>query len=176
MEETCIELENELEKHHFAYFVGCCGAFIKHAGILEWEVSFQFLGSDSGTPRASTTIHDRHNRLASIQLYDSWDRVPSEFNLWKTAFHEVMELLLSDLHCLAQSRCWDYDTYDSEHHRVIRTLEKVWFEEIWKNGHDVFNFQSDAKGGNTARPALPKLGGGVSLPNPEVRSRKRSSK
>ena len=176
MGESEIKLENELEKHHFAYFVGCCKAFIIHAGLLDWEVSFQFLGSDESSPRASTIIHDRHNRLGSIQLYDSWDRIPSEFNLWKTAFHEVMELLLSDLHCLAMDRGWDYDTYDREHHRVIRILEKAWFEGIWENGHDIFNFQPDAKGGRSSRPELPELGSQISLPNPKMRSGKRSTK
>jgi len=176
MGEPKIELENELEKHHFQYFVGCCKAFIIHAGLLDWEVSFQFLGSDESSPRASTIIHDRHNRLGSIQLYDSWDRIPSEFNLWKTAFHEVMELLLSDLHCLAMDRGWDYNTYDREHHRVIRILEKAWFEGIWENGHDIFNFQPDAKGGRSSRPELPELGSQISLPNPKMRSGKRSTK
>ena len=171
-----VELENELEKHHFQYFVGCCRAFIKFLGLMDWEVSFNFFCSDENTPRASTIIHDRHNRLGSIQLYDSWDKIPSEFNLWKTAFHEVIELLMSDLHCLAMDRDWDYNTYDREHHRVIRILEKSWFEEIWENGHGIFNFQPDAKRGRSSKPELPKLGAEVSLPNPKMRSSKRSDK
>jgi len=168
--------EIDVERHHFAYFIACCRSFIDILGLYDWEVSFQYVGSDKTTPRASTTIHDRFNRLASIQLYDSWDRDPDEYNLWIVSFHEVIELLLSDLHCMAAARDFDYNLYDREHHRVIRMLENAWFKEIWKYGHEIFNFQSDAKDGKTSRPELPKLDSGIPLPNPKLPGKKRHKK
>jgi len=165
-----------LERHHFSYFIGCCKALIKKLGLFDWEVSFQYYESDENTPRASTTVYDRFNRLAAIQLYDNWDRPANEFNLWMVAFHEVMELLLSDLHCMAMTREFDYHLYDREHHRVIRILENAWFKEIWENGHAIFNFQTDAKGRKSSRPELPELDSGVPLPDPKLPGKKRPDK
>jgi hypothetical protein len=168
--------EHKLEKHHFSFFVGCCKALVKLSGLHEWEVTYLFLGSDEESPRASTMVHDRFNRLASIQLYDKWNSIPSEFHLWRVAFHEVMELLLSDVHCLAMDREFDYNTYDREHHRVIRILEATWFDGMWKYGHEVFNFQSESKGRRVSRPEVPKLGDQLSLPDPKLRKDKQSKK
>jgi len=168
--------EIDVERHHFIYFIACCRSFIKMMGLSDWDVSFQYLGSDETTPRASTTVHDRFNRLASIQLYDSWDREPNEYNLWIVSFHEVIELLLSDLHCMAENRDWNYNLYDREHHRVVRILENAWFKEIWKYEHGIFNFQSDAKGRKASRPELPDMDFGIPLPNPELPGKKRHNK
>jgi hypothetical protein len=168
--------EQTLEKHQFAFFVGCCKALVKLTGMLDWEVSYLFIESDEDSPRASTMIHDKFNRLASIQLYDSWNSIPSEFHLWRVAFHEVMELLFSDLHCLAMDRGFDYNTYDREHHRVIRILEAAWFDGMWQYGHEVFNFQSDGKGGKRSGQEIPELGGQLSLPDPKLSKNKRSRK
>jgi hypothetical protein len=176
MENTDQIGEYKLENHHFAYFTGCCQALVKLTGQLDWEVSYLFLESDDETPRASMLVHDRFNRLASIQLYDSWEKVPSEFHLWKTAFHEVAELLMSDVHCLAMDRDFDYNTYDREHHRIIRILEVAWFDWMWKYGHEIFNFQSSAKGRGDSRPPIPDLDCHVSLPCPGVPKNKQSKK
>lgn len=176
MADDFIKTSYTLERHHFAYFVGCCRSLVKLMGLLDWELSYQFLGSDAETPRASATVHDAGNRLASIQLYDEWDTDPNEWRLWRTAFHEVVELLLSNMHMMATSRAFDYLSYDREHHRVIRTLENSWFTEIWNNGHDVFNFQSDAEGRCCARPELPELDNKAQVPDPGVQRNKRSKK
>jgi hypothetical protein len=168
--------EYTLEEHHFAFFVGCCKALVKLTGQHDWEISYLFLESEEDSPRASTMVHDRFNRLASIQLYDSWEKAPSEFHLWRTAFHEVMEILFSDVHCLAMDRDFDYNTYDREHHRIIRILEVAWFEGMWQYGHEVFNFQSSAKGRGASRPEIPDLDCQVSLPDTGVPKNKQSKK
>ena len=168
--------EDALERHHFAYWVGCCKALIKLTGMADWDVAYHFLGSDDVSPRASMVIHDECNRVASLQLYDSWDKVPSEHNLWRTAFHEVMELLLADIAIMAHERFFNAKSYDRESHRVIRIMEVAWFEEMWKNGHEIFNFQSSTKGRGPSRPEIPVLGSEVSLPNPGVPKGKQPKK
>jgi hypothetical protein len=168
--------EEVLDSHHFAYFVGCCKALIKNIGVSDWDVSYHFFESDEETPRASMVVHDRTNRVASLQLYDRWDKVPSEHHIWRTAFHEVMELLMADLGMLAFQRHFSPAEYDRESHRVIRIMENAWFEEIWKHGHEIFNFQSTGKERGSSRPEIPVLGSDVSLPDPGVRSNKQSKK
>ena len=168
--------EYTLERHHFAYFTGCAKAIVELCGILDWEISYLFIDAEETSPRASMKVHDRFNRIASIQLYDSWDKPPSEFHLWRMAFHEVMELLLSDIHCMAMDRDFDYNSYDREHHRVIRILETAWFDGMYKYGHEIFNFQSDAEGRGPSRPEIPVLGSQVSLPNPKLPKGKQPKK
>jgi len=168
--------EEILERHHFAYWVGCCKALIKVIEISDWDVSYHFFESDDATPRASMVVHCPCNRVASLQLYDRWDKVPSEHALWRTAFHEVMELLMVDINMMAHNREFDPSAYDREIHRVIRIMEDAWFEEMWTHGHEVFNFQPTGKGKVTSRPEVPVLGSQVSLPNPGVPGKKRSGK
>ena len=81
------------------------------------------------------------NRLAFIILFDMWDAPPSPMNLWIVAFHEVLGLLFSDCHMMASSRDWDEESYDREHHRIVRIFENTVFSDMWDNKNGIFNIQ-----------------------------------
>jgi len=149
-----VVFEHELVSEHFEFFVSACKNWIKFLGLTDWCLTYRFLDEDSEDARAATLMEHRGNRVASIFLYNNWDIVPTDFALWRTAFHEVLELMLFDLHILAQRRDWDYEKYDREHHRVIRILENSFMRDMWDNGHEIFNFQSSTEGRGISRPKV----------------------
>lgn len=115
---------NKLEDRHFDFFVECCKAWLDHFGLLGWEIHFAFMEAEVDSPKAALSVEDFQNRIGVIYLYNEFDMVPEERYLSRVAFHEVMEVLLADIHSLAIDRAFCADEYDKEHHRVIRTLEQ----------------------------------------------------
>ena len=146
-----------LTRDHFLYFAAAGRLLLDFFHLSDFEISFQFADADEDDPRAATLITDFGNRIGSIILYDHWDRKPTDYNLWLVAFHEVLEVLFSDVSSMASERSWDEVQYDREHHRVIRILEKTVFERMWMNGHDLFNFQPLPEGGHISRPDISKM-------------------
>jgi len=137
-----MEQYHALERKHFFYFVTCCKTWMKFLGISDWDVRFYFQEGDEQDPRACMGVESYGNRLAMIIVFDMWDAPPSPRNLWIVAFHEVHELLLADCHIMAQSREWNDESYDREHHRVIRMLENSVFLDMWEGKNAIFNIQS----------------------------------
>jgi len=131
-----------LEKKHFFYFVRGCKTWTKYFQIADWDVRYYFQEAEESDPRACMGIESFGNRLGTIILFDQWDTVPNPRNLWNTAFHEVWELFLADLHGMAMAREWNAEAYDREHHRVIRILENTVFADMWKRKDEIFNIQS----------------------------------
>ena len=146
-----------VSREHFYYWVACCRLWKKFLCLGDWEVGYNYIESDEDSPRASMEVSDAANRLAQLSIYDSWDHTPTDYYLFRTAFHEVLEMLFADVHILAQSRNFDYIRYDREHHRIIRIFEGSFFDDMWERKHELFNFQSDDEGGCIARPEVPEF-------------------
>lgn len=132
----------ELEKKHFIYFVNACKGFISFLGLVDWEVRYFFQEGDEDDPKACMGVEDYGNRLAAIFIFDQWDAPPTPRNLWMVAFHEVLELFMSDTRHMAESREFNALLYDREHHRIIRMLENSVFLDMWENKNELFDIQS----------------------------------
>lgn len=135
---------HKLTEYHFDYWVECCRAWVKYFGLIQWEIHYSFQEASEDSPKASCSVEDFENRLVVLYLFNDFDSEPKAGYLNIVAFHEVMELFLSDIHMLAISREWSALEYDKEHHRIIRTLEKVVYPEL-KDKIDVPVFQPPAK-------------------------------
>jgi len=138
---------DDVTSEEFYYFVEVCKKLKNYLGIIDWELRFHFMEGGPEDPRASMQVVDRYNRLAVITIYDDWDIAPSRDNLIKVAFHEMLELLFSDCHCLAMDRNFNYDTYDREHHRVIRILEHTFLDRI-RGDFESIDIQDDSGEGS----------------------------
>lgn len=158
-----VEGYEELTREHFFYFVACCRVWADFFQLGDCEIRYQFVEADENDPRATMVPADIGNRLFQIVLYDSWDMAPNDENLWKTAFHEVLEVLTSDVHAAAYARDWNLERYDREHHRIIRILERAVFHGMWKDGHRIFNFQPTTEGGKISVPEIPELDNNESM-------------
>lgn len=117
------------EKNDFKYFESRVKYWLNYFGLLNWDVSvFEDDGDDEGNLAYTTFNVD--NRCAYIFLCNDWLIVEkNKFELDKTAFHEVVEVLLLRIRDLAGKRTFDYDEFDGEIHNVIRILTATIFEE-----------------------------------------------
>jgi hypothetical protein len=136
----------ELLDTHFEYFEYACVKWISFLGFNDWEVDYVFTDAETDA-RAFTAVHCRSNRIATIALCQGWDIDPTEESLSKCAFHEVLELLLSDVSLLVSDRRYDPETVDRERHRVIRIFENSVFIREWGDEHGIFNIQPNEKRG-----------------------------
>ena len=69
------------------------------------------------------------NRSISIVLAKNWgDRVVTDIEIDKTAFHEVCELLMMRIRFIAEARFLTDEETGEEIHNIIRILENVVWE------------------------------------------------
>ena len=71
------------------------------------------------------TYFDILNRRADIELGNKWDQEITDKELYKTAFHEVLEILFARIRTIAKSRYITDSETGEEIHNLIRTFEKV---------------------------------------------------
>jgi len=123
----------ETTAEHFAAFKDECQRWIKYFGLTEWEVVFAHEDVDDHTRADITTTQSA--RIAKIRLSKNWSNNPDgilcEQTVRKSAFHEVCELLLSEINLIASCR-FGYDEIDLEaaKHAIIRRLENTLFKGV----------------------------------------------
>ena len=117
---------------HFEIFKKECERWQKAFGLLNWE--FNFYHSKEDERSIATTECDNDNRVAFITLNTGLEDVEiTNYEIKKSAFHEVMEVLLYSIRYIAEERYVNECEIDTEIHNIIRTLEHVVFEEM-QNG------------------------------------------
>jgi hypothetical protein len=158
----------QLSDAHFDSFKSKCDKWISFFGFNDWELDYMFSDEETDA-RAFTAIHCRLNRLASIVLNLEWDIDPTEESLGQCAFHEVLELLFSDLNILAADRQYDHGTFERERHRVIRIFERSLFMRIWDDEHGTLDIQSNAKRRGPAGQEIPGVHNNESVPGAWLR-------
>lgn len=118
------------EKHiatakDFEYFKERVNHWLKYLGLdLSWRVVVE-LGKKNcnGFGLCESNLS---GRVATIWLCEDWeDWEFTKEDIDRTALHECLELFLSPLHILANSRHITPDELEKEQHCIIRTLEKL---------------------------------------------------
>lgn len=126
----------ETTKENFNFFIEECKYWIEKFGLKEWE--FRFKHEDHKTLKDSCAWYEYNwqGRLASIGLSVSWDNTePTDYQVSKSAFHEICEMLLADLETIARS---DICPSQKEElitckHSVIRRIEWAIWEPYYEN-------------------------------------------
>jgi len=113
-------------KKHFELFKKEGRKWLREFGLLDWETFFNHKDIDA---RARYSADIEH-RIAVLILSTQWEGPqPQNKLIRRAAFHEVAELLLAKIRCLAESRTCDEQELNEAIHAVIRTLENVIFEK-----------------------------------------------
>lgn len=116
----------ELTQEHFDYFIKQCKYFVTFFGLQDWEM--HYLWEDVEDCRASCTS-TQQGKICTISLGKVWHTVePTQDMLCKVAFHEVWELLTSELEVVARN---DFDltnagrreVLERARHTLIRRME-----------------------------------------------------
>ena len=119
------------DKERFRIFKEECEYWLDLLSLRNWIVAYEFSDDYSEDWESDSLAMLRWNeqaRRATIWLNENWpeDEI-SHFQICRSAFHEVFELFLSDLRSLAMNRYIAKGSVELETHRIVRTLENVFF-------------------------------------------------
>ena len=111
----------------FKLFKRLVNEYLAMFGLLDWRVHFAHHELEDSRAQVSYQVY---GRIATFTLSKVWDMAPVEMSLRRSAYHEVMELMLGPLRQIA---C-DYslndmarnNLLDTETHVIIRRLENVY--------------------------------------------------
>ena len=119
---------HELTDEHMRVFRDAVRDFLKEFGITDWCYDFEWI-TDPENQALAEVDNLPQDRVALFKLNKTWTEKPTNYHLKRTAFHEVMELLLSPLRGLA---CSDWlkgeprtALLNMEAHIIIRRLENA---------------------------------------------------
>lgn len=114
-------------KKQFSIFKKECVKWIRIFGMYGWE--YTFLHCDLDTDAATCTWPSKSSdRQFALSLNKDLPNY-SEIDIKRTAFHEVMEAFLYKISFLCEARYLQQEEIDDERHNIIRTLEKVIFDQ-----------------------------------------------
>jgi len=102
--------------------------WINKFGLTNWEIMFKHNLYDEETDRALCYIEPQ-SHIATLVLPFLWYSIkPSEYLIRRSAFHEVMEILLAEISILANERFASKDKIETAIHSFIRIMENIVFE------------------------------------------------
>lgn len=116
-------------KRHYELFKQECLKWINIFGMSDWEVYFCHKKVAADQKKEGILAYcslDNVSRYATFYLHKDWeDDIVTDKEIKKTAFHEVMELLLGQINCLASERFVTEKQIEEAVHSIIRTFENV---------------------------------------------------
>lgn len=92
-------------------------------GLKDWSVTVRHAAVENAS--YATIATDHVGRVAVITFNKIKDTVAEGYDPVRAAKHEVLELLLSPLVRLANSRCILPEDIEAETHAIIRRLERL---------------------------------------------------
>ena len=112
---------------HFKLFCDTATYWLKRLGVLDYEVEYQHVALEG----LGQTEYDVINRWAEMRLSADFGKtVPTDREIKATAFHEVIELMMAELICIASSRYGvSGDDIERAKHRIIRQIENAFFSD-----------------------------------------------
>ena len=111
----------------FKYFKECVNRWVDHFGLYNWDVNIH-KDEDEYDGNLAYTMFNVDNKRADIYLVMDWVEM-DRYGLNKTAFHEVIEVMLADVRHIAGKRYTGPEEIDSAIHSIIRILTAKIFEE-----------------------------------------------
>lgn len=113
----------------FKYFKECVNRWVDHFGLYNWDANVH-IDDDEYDGALAYTLYNVDNKRADIYLVMDWNGTKmTRHELNKTAFHEVLEVMLSEIRHLAGRRDIRFEEIDSAIHSIIRILTATIFEE-----------------------------------------------
>jgi len=109
----------------FDFFKTECDKWIRVFGLLGWGVLYEHVDIKENW-YASVRVNNLEDRIALFSFNKNITEGEREFlDIRKTAFHEVMELLLWPMHYIGESRYTSPEELTEARHVIIRTLENI---------------------------------------------------
>ncbi len=114
-------------KKDFEIFKEECEKWLDYFGLKDWNCYYYHEKLDKDDAQTIGSINDKQ---AVIKLNTEWSEKDDGYELKKTAFHEVIEVLLIKLRCMAEGTypANEY-TIDEECHSIIYRLTHTIFDK-----------------------------------------------
>jgi len=126
-----IMANNLTTENQFKMFVKESRKWINIFNLNNWEFDFIHIRMENAIAK---TVTNSVACSALVQLNTVWesDTQISTYEIKKTAFHEICEVLLARLKYLAEERFLAINEVDTEAHNIIHILEHVIFDKSIK--------------------------------------------
>ena len=111
----------------FKYFKERVDQWVNFFGLYNWDVNVH-KDEDEYDGNLAYTMFNVDNKRADIYLVMDWVEM-DRYGLNKTAFHEVVEVMLAEVRHIAGRRDIRLDEIDGAIHSIIRILTVKIFEE-----------------------------------------------
>lgn len=121
----------KLNDNKIKEFINSTNKYLDFFGIKNWEITFDHKCNDT------SSCAELHWNLEAKQAIFQIAKEMSKYdyhNIDKTAFHEVLELLLADLASLVWNRIVTEEMVSEAKHEIIHTLENTLYPLINKKG------------------------------------------
>lgn len=108
--------------------------WLERFGLKSWAVRVMLCDPQEGENVRAYVSCFPTSRRAEIKLLSAWadtEDAPSEYQVRRSAFHEVCELLLVRAGCIAFNQEARGEDWEEETHVIIRTLENAVFDREW---------------------------------------------
>lgn len=117
------------KKDPFKYFTDRVNHWADFFGLYNWDINVHADEDDDDNTLAET-YSNIDNKRADIYLIMDWgDTEMTQYGLDKTAFHEVLEVMLAEIRYIAGKRDIRFGEIDAAIHSIIRILTAKIFRE-----------------------------------------------
>ena len=123
-------------KKQFEVFSKEVRKWAEYFGLKCWEIYTLQAEPEEAGSCVSWAYVDKLARNATICLATEWpDSTPlTDYELRRAAFHEIAEVMLGPLQCLAGSRTVTAEEIESECHIIIQRLTNTVWEDSQRRG------------------------------------------
>lgn len=118
-----------LKPIHLAKFERFIRKWQNRIGLLNWEIFVGWGTSNKGENRASLT-YSLAGRISTIYFARDWDRLPTNDELERIAFHELWHLVLANFRAECETHpnsSGNDDSKEAAMHEIIRIAENLVF-------------------------------------------------
>ena len=121
-------------KAHARIFERECEYWCDYFGLKNWERWYEHKELVDAVAEAAANPETRLSVLRVNIDFKKYNKSDGMWELYKSAFHEVCEVMLSKISTLAQVGC-SQKMVNEEIHNIIHTLENtIWIEYAKKKG------------------------------------------
>ena len=116
----------------FDIFKKECRLWVARLGLKGWRIGFEHSDDYEEWSNGSMAMVSWNvtSKSAIIWLNKNWGEIPfDEKDVRRAAFHEVLELLFSEMTFIAGDRYATDGQFINEKHSVIRTFENTYFRD-----------------------------------------------
>jgi hypothetical protein len=97
-------------------------------GLLNWHIYTRHRLKREFQAQCATDLTGRCATITLSKVLYNYDEPPGRTGIRRIAFHEVCELFLARMDICARTRFVQGDEIEEARHEIIRTLEKVIFD------------------------------------------------